>query len=368
MDTKSFRHELHRYPELPLKEHHTAELIAAELDVAAIDYRMIAESGILARVEGRRGNHARCVVLHANMGGMAVEERTGAEFSSRNEGVMHAEGNDCHVAMLLGVLKSLQASRDFEGTLFGLFQPGNIGCEGAARQLLIEDPFKDYNVAAVISAAVDPELEIGEMGFCPGRYAASLDMLRFKIKGVGGGAACRSRIKDTVVAVSDLIMRLSTFNSEACVVLMGRVVADGLTDTLPDVAKCEGVMRAFDEKLRQRVKDMMVGVVQEIEYKHDVEIEAEFTPCAPCVENDKHLSYEAMLFANSNGFKVRDLDRTFVVSDFGCYAQKYPSLLYRVGVGREAGNLLSATFLPDDRALEVGEDFMNQLALNILNR
>ena len=67
-------------------------------------------------------------------------------------------------------------------------------------------------------------------------------------------------------------------------------------------------------------------------------------------------------------FEVEDLEERTSIDDFGCYAQRYPSLLYSVGVGRESGSVGSAMFLPDERAIEVGEEFMTELALSILNK
>lgn len=368
MDTKDFRHEMHCHPELPFAELCTFELIAKELEQACIDFCYIGKAGILARIEGRRGNTERGVVLHTNVGAMAVDEHTGVEFASQHDGVMHACGNDCHTAVLLGVLKRLQATRDFEGTLLGVFESGEGCCGGSAQSFLTENPFKNYNVAAIISERVSSELEVGEVGFCPGKFMASYDDIRFEIKGVGGDASCAKIAKNPVIALAELVLRLNTFNSEVCKVSINKLLADGSAQTLSDVASCEGVMYTFDEKLRGRVKDMILGAVQEIEYKLDVEIEFTVDERSMCVENDKPLSYEAMLFAGSNGLKVKDMDRTFETSDFGRYSQLYPSMLYRLGVGRESGNIYGSTFLPGDKALEVGEEFMYQLALNILNR
>lgn len=368
MNTVDFRRHLHSHPELSFEEHSTAAFISEQLDALGIEHRPIAGTGILARIEGRRGNLKRCVVLRADIDALPLQELTGVEWASQCEGVMHGCGHDCHAAILYGVLKRLQLERDFEGTVLGLFQPAEERGFAGARKVLEEDPFKEYDVAAVIGEHVDADLEVGELGFCPGKFMASADELHFKVRGVGGHAAMRERIKDPVVAISDLILRLNTFNSDVCVVSIGNVVAEGATNVIPEVAICDGTMRTFDEKLRQRVKDMIAGVVEEIEYKYDVEIEMNLGDGYPCVENDKQLTYEAMLLAGSNGFKVVDLDRRPTAEDFGFYTHIYPSLFYRLGVGRESGRAHTALFLPDERALEVGEEFMTMLALNILNR
>ena len=364
MRTEDFRRHLHSYPELSFEEHSTAAFISEQLSQLGIEHRPIAKTGVLARIEGKRGNLSRCVVLRADIDALPIKELTGVEWASQNDGVMHGCGHDCHAAVLYGVLKRLQAERDFEGTLLAVFQPGKEG----AKLVLEEDPFKDYKVAAVIGEHVDEELEVGEIGFCPGKFLASTDELHFTVKGVGGHADMRSRIKDSVVAISDLIMRLNTFNSDVCTVSVGKVVADGDANVLPDQSYCAGTMRTFDEKLRSRVKDMISHMAEEVEYKYDVEVDVDIRQGYPCVENDAQLTYEAMLLADSHGFVVKDLESRNTAEDFGFYSQLYPSLFYCLGVGRNSGRSHTASFLPDERALAVGEEFMYQLALNILNK
>lgn len=368
MNTIEFRRVLHSHPELSFQEHATAAFISEQLSALGIEHRPIAGTGILARIEGRRGNHSRCVVLRADIDALPIQEMTGVEWASTNDGVMHGCGHDCHAAVLFGVLKRLQANPDFEGTLLGLFQPGEECNPGGAKLVLEEDPFKDYNVVAVIGEHVDADLEVGEIGFCPGKFMASTDELHFHITGVGGHAAMRSRIKDSVVAMAALIMRLNTFNSDVCVVSVGKVEADGATNVIPDRCYCAGTMRTFNEKLRSRVKEMIANAAEEIEYKYDVEIEVDIRHGYPSVENDPHLTYEAMLLADSRGFTVKDLEMRTTAEDFGYYTHIYPSLFYRLGVGRDSGRSHTATFLPDEKALAVGEEFMYQLALNILNK
>ncbi|NBJ05312.1 amidohydrolase [Alistipes sp. Z76] len=368
MDIKDFRRELHRKAELSFEEHATAAFIAERLSEAGIEFRPIASTGLLARIEGRRGNNKRCVVLRADIDALPIAELTGVEWASGNAGVMHACGHDCHAAVLYGVLKRLQADPDFEGTVLGLFQPGEECAPGGASLVLAEKPFDSYDVEAVIGEHVDADLEVGEIGFCPGKFMASADELYFTAKGVGGHAAMRSRIKDSVVAVADLIMRLNTLNSDVCVVSVGKVTADGATNVIPERTSCAGTMRTFNENLRARVKEMIAHMAEEIEYKYDVEVEADIRHGYPCVENDPRLTYEAMLLADSCGFKVRDLDMRTTAEDFGFYTHAYPSLFYRLGVGRASGRSHTATFLPDERALEIGEEFMYRLTLNVLNR
>src|SRR5215471_20126436 len=65
------------------------------------------------------------VLLRGDMDALPVAERTGLEYASQTEGVMHACGHDLHVAMLAGAARLLAArQRELPGTVVFMFQPG----------------------------------------------------------------------------------------------------------------------------------------------------------------------------------------------------------------------------------------------------
>ena len=88
----------------------------------------------------------------------------------------------------------------------------------------------------------------------------------------------------------------------------------------------------------------------------------------PSVTNDVMLAYEAMIVASDEGIVVREMGRIPMAEDFGYYTERYPALFYRLGVGAESGGSHTATFLPDERAMEYGERMMWRMALHILNK
>ena len=162
MNSIEFRRELHRHPELSFEEFRTQQFILDALEAEGVECRKIAGTGVLAKIEGKRGNLSRAVVLRADIDALPVVEQNDVEYRSENEGVMHACGHDMHAAMLFGVLQSLNRHRNFEGTLFGIFQPGEEQNPGGASLVLAESPFEGYMVSAVIGQHVDARLEVGE--------------------------------------------------------------------------------------------------------------------------------------------------------------------------------------------------------------
>ncbi len=361
MDPITFRRHIHSHPELSFEEWKTAQFIEESLSEAGIEYRRIASTGVLAKIEGR-GDLSRAVVLRADIDALPVNEKTGVEFASKSDGVMHACGHDMHAAMLFGALCELNRSRDFEGTIFGIFQPGEECNPGGASLVLAEKPFEGYTVLAVVGQHVDATLEVGEVGFRAGKFMASGDELRFNICGVGGHAAMRTKLKDPVAATAELITSLLEFNHPQKVLSIGRIEADGATNVIPSIVKLEGTLRTFDEEERVETKERIASVALACGQKHGVEIEVNINHGYPCVVCDERLTEIAAELA-AQVCQVEWLEKRMTAEDFGYYCTLYPSLFYRIGVGRAAGASHTSTFCPSEGAITVGVELMKKLAL-----
>ena len=370
MTPQEFRRHLHAHPELSFKEYHTAEFIEESLRREGIEHRRIAQTGVLARIEGR-GDTSRAIVLRADIDALPVHEQTSLEYASQCDGVMHACGHDIHAAVLFGVLQRLQRDRSFEGTIFGIFQPGEECNPGGASMVLMENPFEGYEIRAVIGEHTDGGLEVGEFGFCAGSFMASSDELRFWVRGRGGHAAMRDKIDDTVTATAHLILALNALNAECTLLSTGRVVAAGATNVIPDEVAVEGTLRTFDAaaidnlSTRERAWRDIYAAAKRTDEKYGTSTEVDISRGYPCVKNDAQLTERAMQLCNET-FTAKSLERRYTAEDFGFYCERYPSLFYRLGVGTTAGRSHSSTFAPDERAIETGVEFMHRLALEIL--
>ena len=356
-----FRRHLHRHPELSFEEEQTAEYIEQCLTEAGISHSRIAKTGVLAKIEGK-GDLSKAVVLRADIDALPIEEQTGLEYASQSCGVMHACGHDIHAAVLYGVLLRLAEKCDFEGTVFGIFQPGEECNPGGASKVLAEEPFKGYNVVAVIGEHTDSGLEVGELGFCKGEFMAANDELRFWVRGKGGHGAMRAQLNDTVVAAAHLVTMLNAVNDENTVLSIGKVVADGATNVIPDEVYMEGTMRCFSEEHRHTIWHIIEAAAQSVDAKFGTTTEVNINHGYPAVVSDDALVEKAIALATEKGVAVKMLEKRYTAEDFGHYCVKYPSLFYRLGVGTDAGRSHTSTFAPNEAAIEVGIEFMEELA------
>ena len=356
-----FRRELHRHPELSFREVQTAQYIEKCLSEAGISHSRIAETGVLAKIEGK-GNLSKAVVLRADIDALPIEEQTGLEYASENKGVMHACGHDIHAAVLYGVLLRLAEKRDFEGTIFGLFQPGEECNPGGASKVLQEEPFANYNVVAVVGEHTDSTLEVGELGFCKGEFMAANDELRFWVRGKGGHGAMREQITDAVVAAAQLTLTLNAINDENTVLSIGKVAADGATNVIPDEVYLEGTLRTFDAENRWATKCYIHDALIILDNHYGTTTEMDINEGYPAVVSNNELIEKALTIATANGLTTKMLAKRYTSEDFGFYCERYPSLFYRLGVGTAAGRSHTSTFAPSEEAIEVGIGFMEELA------
>ena len=211
-------------------------------------------------------------------------------WRSLNDGVMHACGHDVHTAVMMGALQELNRSRDFEGTLLGLFQPGEECNPGGASLVLAEEPFADYDVRAVVGEHVEPSLEVGTFGFRAGIYMASSDELRFTVHGTGGHAALRNQLRDPVAAAAEFVGGLLALNLPERVLSIGRIEADGATNVVPDDVRLEGTLRTFDEALRCASYDAIREIAASADRRYGTRTAVDIGRGYPCVVNDPALA------------------------------------------------------------------------------
>ncbi len=368
MDAITFRRHLHAHPELSFEEHGTHDFISAELTQLGIEHRTIASTGILAKIEGA-GDLRRAVVLRADIDALPVQEAVDVEFRSQNDGVMHACGHDIHAAVLFGVLKELKQNPTFQGTILGLFQPGEERNPGGASYVLAEEPFSDYEVVAVVGEHVEVQLEVGTFGFREGKYMASSDEIRFTVNGVGGHGAMRDKLRDPVEAAAAFLGRILSLNREDLVLSIGRFIADGATNVIPQSVYLEGTMRHFDEAERARSKVFLVDTARAIDAEYGVDIEVDISHGFPCVVNSAELVDIARREA-SGKYRVVELPLRTTSEDFGFYTTRYPSLFYRLGAGDRSytgGAPHTSTFCPNEGAIQTGIELMLSIAKKLLS-
>jgi len=309
------------------------------------------------------------------MDALPMREETGLDFASENEGVMHACGHDVHTSSLLGAAMVLaEHQEDVHGQVRFCFQPHEERLPGGAKFMIEEGVLDDIDgvagPAAVFGQHVKPGLPAGTIGVRSGWSMASSDEVYVTVNGEGGHAASPHELAtDATVVASEIVVALQSIISRQCppdvpsVLTIGRLIADGATNVIPETARLEGTFRAMDEDWRFRAHDLIHRVATHTAEAHGATADVEVKVGYPALYN--HEEPTALVKAAATDFlgeeRTVDVDPWFAGEDFAYFLQERPGSFYQLGAGTEHG-LHTSKFAADEEALRTGTGFMAYLA------
>ncbi|WP_255434087.1 M20 family metallopeptidase [Carboxylicivirga sp. M1479] len=372
------RRHLHQNPELSFEEHQTSAYIQKQLDSMGIPYQAgYVKTGIMAYLKGKNPDK-RTIVLRADMDALPIKEASELEFTSRNEGVMHACGHDAHTAALLGAAMVLtEIKEEWEGTILLLFQPAEEVFPGGAKLMMEEDCFKGYEPEVILGQHVLPSMATGHVGFKSGMYMASGDEVYITVKGKGGHAAMPHALTDNVLIASHIIVALQQVVSRIVpaqiptVLSFGKVIANGATNIIPEVVEIAGTLRTMNEEWRAIIKDKIREIANNTAKAMGAECEIDIKDGYPVVHNNEVVTDKAIRFSNEfiGAEQTEIMDIRMTAEDFGYYSQKYPCSFYRFGVAQEkgeTGSLHTPQFNLNEDSLETAAGVLAYLAFKFM--
>jgi amidohydrolase len=317
--------------------------------------------------------------LRADLDALPIQEEGKPDYCSTVPGVMHACGHDAHTAMVLGAGIALHRLREhWSGTVMLVFQPGEEKEPGGAWLLVKEGVFNDPKPSGILGQHVTPELASGMLGFRSGPFMAAADELYLTVKGRGGHAAQRDKLKlvDPILISARLLpvlyeeMRAAVPAGEPMVISFGRLIAEGATNIVPGSLTIDGTLRTFNEELRARLHDLLPVICARVAGEMGGTVDVRIVKGSPVVKNDPELTARMRAMAvNLVGMEnVVDMDIRMGAEDFAYYTHVMPGCFFRLGTGNPAkpgtqSGLHTAAFDIDEDAMTLGAAMMAAGAL-----
>ncbi|MFK8036934.1 MAG: M20 family metallopeptidase [Crocinitomicaceae bacterium] len=366
------RQHLHQYPELSFKEFKTSTYIQKTLKDWGIEFKVMAETGVVGVISPSKPT-TKCIALRADIDALPILEENQTEYTSKNEGIMHACGHDVHTAMLLGTLLFLNEHKEeLDCQIKFIFQPGEEKLPGGASLLIADGVLNNPKVDEIYALHVFPEMEVGNVGLKPGMYMASCDEIRMKVIGKGGHGAMPHQNVDPILISAHILTSLQQVISRNChpatpsVLSFGRIEGLGATNVIPNNVKLEGTFRTMDEEWRAKAHHLIKKQSTFLAKSMGADIEVNISKGYPYLENDEPQAVKTKsLLANYFGLaNVIELPIRMTGEDFSYYAQEIPATFIRIGTRNEAKGIIypvhHSKFDIDDAALLVGmETFIN---------
>ncbi|HVR32488.1 MAG TPA: amidohydrolase [Acidimicrobiia bacterium] len=353
------RRAIHRRPELSKHEFATTDLIAAHLAAARLTPRLrTPKSGLTVDV----GTDGPLVVFRADLDALPITEPAGLAFASETSGVMHACGHDAHTAITLGLALAWAEVGAGRRVRF-LFQPSEEVFPGGADEMVVEGAVS--GAQAVIAFHVDPHLRTGFVGVKPGAITSSADRFSIVLEGPGGHTARPHETVDVIHAAGHVIANLSGIVSRLLdaraplAITFGQVHGGAADNVIPTSVRLSGTARTPDHDVWERVPELIRGVAADLAAPFGAKVEIRYNRGLPPVRNDAALvarltpAIERALGPET----VTDTHTSMGGEDFALYLTEAPGALFRLGCAAnptETNDLHSASFMLDERALEVG--------------
>lgn len=343
----AFRRDIHAHPELAFDEHRTAEKVADYLDGLGLEvHRGIAKTGVVAKLT--LGTSSRAIGLRADMDALPLREMNIFPHHSKFNGKMHACGHDGHTAMLLGAAEALSAVRNFDGTVYFIFQPAEEH-EGGGRVMVEEGLFERFPMERVFGLHNWPGLPAGSFGVTEGPVMAGTDRFDITLTGRGGHAAMPHQAVDVVVAGSALVQALQALVSretdpqDAAVVSVTRFHAGHADNVLPETAQLGGTVRTLNTALQDALEAAMRRVCDGIAATYRVRIDLKYVRGYPPTINAPDATAIALAAAQDVvGVESvqKQLKPSMGAEDFAYLAQAKPACYVWLGNGPTTGNCM----------------------------
>ena len=354
------RRHLHAHPELSGQEYQTAAFVAGELRKSGWEVtEAVGKTGVVAEMGNKNGP---VIGLRVDMDALPIEERTGLDYSSSIQGLMHACGHDLHTCIGLGVAKVLASSKFTTSRIRIIFQPAEEIAQGAnwmrAEKVL-------EGVQALFGVHVYPDLSVGKIGIRSGTLTAAAAELEIDIIGKGGHGARPHEGTDSIWIAAKVISGLQEAISrrldalKPVVISFGKISGGNAFNVIAERVKILGTVRCLDSQLYEKLPQWIEKIVQNIASTYGAKANINFKSIAPPVYNDPELTN--LLSDCAKNFMDKE-DIVFLenpslgAEDFAFFLEDVPGTMFRLGVAGEQGcaPLHSGYFSLDERSLELG--------------
>ncbi|WP_332856368.1 M20 aminoacylase family protein [Duganella sp. S19_KUP01_CR8] len=378
-EIQQIRRDLHAHPELCYEEKRTSDVVADKLSEWGIPViRGLGLTGVVGII--KHGSSKRAIGLRADMDALPMQEVNTFAHASRHPGKMHACGHDGHTAMLLGAAKHLAEHRNFDGTVYLIFQPAEEGGAGARR--MIEDGlFDQCPMDAIYGMHNWPGAPVGTMSVVEGPMMASSNEFYVTVKGKGAHAAQPHKGIDPVMVAVQIAQSWQTIISrqksplDTAVLSITQIHAGSATNVIPDEAELVGTVRTFTQPVLDMIEQRMGEIARHTAAAFGAEVDFKFRRNYPPLVNHPAETRFAVEVMKSvvGADKVDDqVEPTMGAEDFAFFLQAKPGCYVFIGNGegdhRDGGHGLGPCVLHNgsydfnDNLLPIGASFWVRLA------
>lgn len=208
-DLSKIRKYLHQNPEVSGEESETASYIAHKLNDIGIRkvHQDFSQHSLLAEINGKE--KGKTILFRCELDALPIKEENDFEYASNEEGVSHKCGHDGHMAIMIGLAKSLIENPPEYGKFLILFQSAEETGKGA--KSVLDSNFLDkFNIDYAIALHNVPGYPLSSIICKEGVFTPSVESINIELIGRTSHAGEPDKGTNPSNAISEII---NYFNS-----------------------------------------------------------------------------------------------------------------------------------------------------------
>ena len=296
------------------------------------------------------------------MDALPIHEQSGVVYQSRMAGMMHACGHDGHTTMLLGAAQYLAETRQFNGTVNFIFQPGEEGM-GGALAMLADGLLERFPSDELYGLHNRPGVPVGHFSITPGTAMAGGAFFDITVKGRGAHGAWPQSAIDPVIACCQIGTALQTVvarnlaPSEMGVLSVTKIYGGDAYNVIPEQARMGGTVRAMKREVLSLIeaglKRVAIGVADGLGAKAEVDYRLIFAPLINAAgPTTAIIDTAAELVGEAN--VERNKAPASASEDFAFMLEKVPGAYINLGNGELSAPVHNDRYDFNDEAIPFG--------------
>lgn len=374
VEAVSWRHHLHRHPELAFGERQTSEFVASQLERFGLKvHRGLAGTGVVGTLT--RGAGRRSIGIRADMDALPIREESGAPHASSVAGVMHACGHDGHTAIALAAARACTGLTDLDGTVHFIFQPAEEN-EGGGRRMVEEGLFELFPCDSVYALHNWPGLPVGACVARDGPMMAAFGTFEIVIRGRGAHGAMPHAGTDAILTAAQVVSALQSIVSrnvdplESAVVSVTQIRGGDTWNVLPDECLIRGTTRWYAAEIGDCLEARITQLANSVAAAFGCTARVSYERRYPATINHPASAQLVREVAAAIPLSVVDSPPTMGGEDFAYMLQAVPGCYLWLGAGRAGDNpgLHSPRYDFNDAVLPAGVQLWVSLVRRCLGR
>lgn len=363
---RSFRHTLHRHPDLSGQEHATAALVREKLASYQPDQIVdnIGGAGLLAIYDSQQPGPT--TLIRCELDALPIHERSTQSHCSAHQGRAHACGHDGHMTIAIAVAEALAAHRPVRGRVILLFQPAEEDGQGA-RRVFADPAFAPFRPDFAFALHNVPGLPLGEVFTRPGPFNCASRGLIIRLEGKTSHAAHPEEGISPTGALARLMEQLpqlpTRFNEATWVTLVHAKLGEKAFGTAPGDAVLMATLRTETNDAMTLLADQACAMATAEAEAAGLSVRFEWEDDFLASVNTEQGYQHIVNACEEAGVLCHTMDEGFRWSeDFGVFTLNGEGAMFGLGAGVEHPQLHNPDYDFPDSLIPVGQSvFLNTI-------